>query len=208
LASKRNFKIYVHGPGAGLYMQMFAKRDGYSVVTGLDAADAIVFTGGSDVNPALYRENPLPETSFDRDRDDADIEAFLASEGKFRIGICRGGQFLNVMSGGRLWQDVNNHGLYGHHDVLDIETQKISRCTSTHHQEMIPGPNGKVLCTAKLATTKKSEKVVATGDMLGPDIEAVWYPSTRSLCFQPHPEYSNAGDTPDLFFSLMDRYVL
>ena len=39
------------------------------------------------------------------------------------------------------------------------------------------------------------------------DIEIVWYPKTKSLCFQPHPEYCLQDDTDcaDLFFECLQR---
>jgi hypothetical protein len=35
---------------------------------------------------------------------------------------------------------------------------------------------------------------------------AIFYPQTKSLCFQPHPEWGHKG-TEDYFFKLLDEYV-
>ncbi len=37
------------------------------------------------------------------------------------------------------------------------------------------------------------------------DIEAVWYPKTKSLCVQFHPEFGH-GPTTKYFFGLMDKF--
>lgn len=71
--------------------------------------DGLVLTGGADVSPTTYGEEPIEERwSGDavRDRYEIDLlEAFLAA-GKPVLGICRGQQLLNVAFGGTLWQDL------------------------------------------------------------------------------------------------------
>ncbi len=71
--------------------------------------DAFLFTGGHDVSPALYGEEPIPqcaETSPARDAmERLLLEEVLASD-KPLLGICRGIQFLNAALGGTLYQDL------------------------------------------------------------------------------------------------------
>ena len=75
----------------------------------MDRVDALLLTGGDDVDPACYGEEKLPccgELTPLRDR----LEFLLiprAIERKLPIlGICRGMQILNVVLGGTLYQDV------------------------------------------------------------------------------------------------------
>jgi len=187
-------------------------------------ADLFLFTGGADVHPSLYGEKEFEGCNYDIQRDIRERVLFnIAVNNDIpMIGICRGGQFLNVMSGGKLWHDVDNHGR--HHDVIDVKTNKhYQAIVSTHHQMMIPGPTGEVLAYAKVANRKRrpgyewkrsnapSVDFLAKGadgqpDPTAMDIEAVWYEDTRCLCYQPHPEY-NPGDTRTYFVELMNRFI-
>lgn len=76
----------------------------------LALVDKIVLTGGADVSPRFYGEEPhslLETTDPKRDAFEfAAIEAALAAE-KPIFGICRGLQVLNVYFGGSLYQDLS-----------------------------------------------------------------------------------------------------
>lgn len=174
-------------------------------------ADLVCFTGGEDVTPSLYGEINLgSQCNWQRDSDEMELYQTCLALGKPFVGICRGGQFLNVMNGGKMIQDVNNHGLWGTHKLsllwnnLRIPNEDY-RVTSTHHQMMIKGEKGEVIGIAEEATNFKS----ADPDFVKPnyDTEIVWYPETKSLCFQPHPEYNQGkDDTEALFFMLLEEY--
>lgn len=72
--------------------------------------DGIVFTGGLDVSPLRYNENPLKEINLiTSKRDDYEFGLFkTVYEKRIPIlGICRGGQLMNVALGGSLYQDIN-----------------------------------------------------------------------------------------------------
>jgi hypothetical protein len=204
-----NLRVYVIG-GGFQYMKMFYDA-GFKGARNVNEADIVCFTGGEDVTPELYGEKALPETYFSRERDEFETKLYKEALElkKPMVGICRGGQFLNVMNDGRLWQDVNNHGVRGGHSVINLKTgEELQDMTSTHHQMMIPGDNAEVLALAKCATHKKGEKeeVVRNKPELD-DTEVVWYPGTLSLCFQPHPEFAH-GNCRDFFLELVDEYII
>lgn len=148
--------------------------------------DIICFTGGSDVSPHLYGEKTrLMGTYCNPQRDELEEQIFKKYINKPKVGICRGGQFLNVMSGGAMWQDVDGHGRP--HEMIDIGlTKKVIKVSSTHHQMMIPSPMGMVLGISHEAKLYKSSVERAKPEF---DTEVVWYAGTKSLCYQPHPEY-------------------
>ena len=96
----------------------------------LDAVDALVFSGGSDVDPATYGAQAHPETNGVRpERDRAELallEAALERDMPV-LAICRGSQVLNVARGGDLVQHLpdvvgdekHKHmpGVFADHDV-------------------------------------------------------------------------------------------
>jgi putative glutamine amidotransferase len=75
----------------------------------LALADALLLTGGGDVDPKRYHAVPASETDgVDADRDEMEcrlIERFIKA-GKPVFGVCRGIQILNVARGGNLIQHV------------------------------------------------------------------------------------------------------
>lgn len=78
----------------------------------LSLVDKIILTGGSDVAPQFYGEEPHPKletTNPERDRFElAAIKAALA-QNKAIFGVCRGLQVLNVAFGGSLYQDLSDY---------------------------------------------------------------------------------------------------
>ncbi|HEU0305227.1 MAG TPA: gamma-glutamyl-gamma-aminobutyrate hydrolase family protein [Gaiellaceae bacterium] len=75
----------------------------------LDALDGLVFTGGPDLDPALYDSEPHPQTNNVRpERDRAEIALLTAALERDLpvLAICRGSQVLNVALGGDLEQHV------------------------------------------------------------------------------------------------------
>jgi gamma-glutamyl-gamma-aminobutyrate hydrolase PuuD len=185
-----------------------------------EEADIVIFTGGADVSPSLYGEKELASTHVNPERDRHEVSLFqrLQRDDKKRayVGICRGGQFLNVMNGGSLWQDVKGHG--ADHYVQDNTTKIIYKCSSTHHQQFrVPTPEVntpyRILAVAldqQMNIRTKTEKFTPSPAPShdGMDIEAMWYPGTRTLCFQPHPEFPGYPECKTLFLRYVQDYVI
>jgi len=74
----------------------------------LDRVDALLLTGGLDVDPALYGEAPHATTEVDPARDRFEIPLSRAAVARDLpvFAICRGVQVLNVAAGGTLVQDI------------------------------------------------------------------------------------------------------
>ena len=75
----------------------------------LKRIDGVVMTGGEDVEPWRYGEQPIPELGgVYPARDEFDIKLIqMAAAKKLPImGICRGVQAMNVAFGGTLYQDI------------------------------------------------------------------------------------------------------
>jgi len=77
--------------------------------TVLERADALILTGGEDVNPVRYGEAPHPALGRISDERDAAEIALVQAAHELRVptlAICRGVQILNVALGGTLIQDI------------------------------------------------------------------------------------------------------
>lgn len=182
-------------------------------------AETLVFTGGHDVSPGLYNEEPLACTHYSARRDEYEMDMYYRARdrGQKCVGICRGGQFLHVMNGGRMWQDVDGHATGKSHVTLDILTGEYHEVTSTHHQMMavddVTNPKNafKVVALAQESTRRRAQQisVVCNGHngnkTFTNDVEVLWYPEQQTLSFQPHPEYSNRRCTT-YFNKLMVRF--
>lgn len=218
-------KVFVVG-GDYLVAKMFEKN-GHTLVPGPEDAELLCFTGGADVNPVYYKDVKHRTTRYDDNRDRYEIALYNLYSGLPKVGICRGSQFLNVMSGGTLWQDVDGHAIGITHSVTyliegkydynfdpdddDNPNRKLKNedwmVTSTHHQMMRPDKKTAELWgyayEARYRDTGSQEKR-RTNLKDSPDVEIVFYEHSKSLCFQPHPEYG-VKSCEDLFFTCLDR---
>jgi len=146
----------------------------------------ILFDGGADVSPELYGQVPHPRTSIYPYRDSVELFIFrhyLYTPVKY-VGICRGHQFLNVMAGGILIQDLASieKGHKQYHEVIleknsilfnDYVKNEKMTVNSYHHQAVkVPGIGLRVTMTAINGVIEGTES--AKGDKI------------RSV--QPHPE--------------------
>src|SRR3954447_22553180 len=116
----------------------------------LDLVDALLITGGCDVDPASYGQPPDPLLGpTDPQRDAADLAITRAAVGGNvpTLATCRGIQVLNVAMGGTLAQHIDEHmrvEMYNQ-DVHGVEIDGGSRLAtilgtaaigvnSMHHQ--------------------------------------------------------------------------
>ena len=70
--------------------------------------DALVLTGGSDIDPARYGAEPHEKTRSRPFRDEAEVRLLHAALERDLplLGVCRGAQLINVALGGTLYQDL------------------------------------------------------------------------------------------------------
>ena len=74
----------------------------------LDGVDALLVTGGEDVAPARYDEEPHATVEPHEGRDESEIALVLEARRRRMptLAICRGIQVVNVAFGGSLLQDI------------------------------------------------------------------------------------------------------
>lgn len=184
---KDNIKIY-HVQGETNYSNWIPN---ITIVDTIEEADLVLFEGGEDVDPSLYNEPEHRSTYSNIERDIEETAVFeKAKELNIPcLGVCRGSQFLCVMSGGKLVQDQPNPRYI--HDML-TEDGLVIKVSSTHHQaqypfNMIEGEDYKLLgWTENLLPYHQN----GFGEELSPvkECEVVYYPKTNCLGIQPHPE--------------------
>ena len=95
-------------------------------------ADALLLSGGGDVDPLRYSHTSAPEVDeVDPARDTLEIWSYLAARGRGRrvLGICRGVQVMAVAAGGKLHQHLPAAGYDGHW-ILDREYQPVHAVTA------------------------------------------------------------------------------
>lgn len=105
----------------------------------LDRLDGLILSGGSDVDPALYGEQPHPKLGcVVRERDD--FELALTRKALARdlpiLAICRGHQVLNVAMGGTLIQDIASQWRGGAAHDHDSRRERWLRA---HEVRILPG---------------------------------------------------------------------
>lgn len=151
---------------------------------GDDTVDLLVFMGGTDVHPSMYKAQDTIKGSYDLARDLREARSYQAALKKKipMIGICRGAQFLCVMNGGKLYQHVDNHTV--DHEILISNGERFT-VTSTHHQMMYPNGGELVGWCRNRSNIYKSDGLKRPGI----DHEVVYWKDTNCLSVQYHPEY-------------------
>ncbi|MDK6369442.1 MULTISPECIES: gamma-glutamyl-gamma-aminobutyrate hydrolase family protein [unclassified Aerococcus] len=102
----------------------------------LDLVDAVIFTGGQDLSPHLYGEEPgFKLQNISHERDIFEMAVFHSAwKRKLPIlGVCRGMQLMNVSLGGSLYQDLSENP-----DVRIQHVQKSATNIATHSIQVKP----------------------------------------------------------------------
>jgi gamma-glutamyl-gamma-aminobutyrate hydrolase PuuD len=171
----------------------------------LDALDGLVFSGGPDLDPALYGHDPHPETNgLEPARDRAELDLLRAAIARDLpvLAVCRGSQLLNVAFGGDLVQHLP--------DVLGEDTHKeVPGVFADHEVEIDEGSRLGVLLGGSAAVKshhhqgfgRVGDGLDATAHAADGTVEALEEPTRRfAVGVLWHPE---AGDDGRLFEALV-----
>jgi putative glutamine amidotransferase len=176
--------------------------------------DALLLTGGGDVDPARYGQPPHPtvyEICAARDDLELDLTRRALDEGLPFLAICRGIQVLNVALGGTLVQDVASAT-----GSLIQHSQKDKRSVPTHAVKVDTASRlaGILGCAALEVNSLHHQSIDRPGDGLrivahAPDgvAEGAEVPAhSFAVAVQWHPEELVGQDAAarNLFDALVD----
>jgi putative glutamine amidotransferase len=169
-------------------------------------ADALLLTGGTDINPSRYGALPDPHTQLPDDiRDETELSALAVAErrGIPVLAICRGLQLLSVARGGTLHQHLPWHAptTPGHFDLRRIRISAGSRLGAAL------GTSAVLHCHHHQGVDKLGEGLEATAWSEDGDIEGAEDPDARFVVgVQAHPEEgSRAASLFSAFISSAQR---
>lgn len=140
----------------GVPLILTVQEDEEAIRSQIERVDGLVLSGGYDMDPLLYGEEPMWEQGFVYSKVDQFYITVikLARElGKPILGICKGIQAVNVALGGTLYQDLKKQvpecmkhsqsslRQYGSHRVQIVKDSFLGEClpeetviNSFHHQ--------------------------------------------------------------------------
>lgn len=138
-------------------------------VTDFESLAGLVLTGGVDVHPSRYGEEPHPKVRFiDEERDAFEfglLERALERDMPV-FAICRGSQLLNVAFGGSLLQHIES----GKH-VADYRTEGYP--SRSHEIEVVEGSRlAAILGSGRMVVNSRHHQAV-TAERLAPGLRAL-----------------------------------
>jgi gamma-glutamyl-gamma-aminobutyrate hydrolase PuuD len=193
--------------GLPVLLPPVASPGGAAARRAVEGLDALLLTGGADIEPVRYGAEPQPTTQAarpDRDRWESDLlDAALDRDRDLPVlAVCRGAQVLNVARGGTLHQhlpDVVGHE--GHQPGPAVLGTTPVRLAAGSLAAAVLGTEVKVPCYHHQAIDRLGTAVEAVGRADDGTIEAVVLRGRRFvLGVQWHPE---DGDDPRLFEALV-----
>ncbi len=217
IAERKN-RLYLDGVHrhGGEPIPLDARTDVAARTEAFATMDGLLLSGGADIDPSRYGQPVRGSVDIEPDRDALEAEAWAAAAARSVpiLGICRGFQAINVLSGGTLLQDVGGHvgaawgtGPARMHSIRLVPGTRLARILSPakvvgatdvntyHHQGVLPTNLAPGLVASAWAASP-------AGDL----VEAVEASDGRFLFgIQCHPERQES--TPAEFERLWQVFV-
>lgn len=168
-------------------------------------ADLVIFTGGEDISPFIYKEEPNGAYGVNRERDKKELDLLSRIlNGKFSVkkvlGVCRGHQLISAYCGLRIIQDIHSMGIphFSRHRIFWSAENIFSSWTtvnSMHHQAVSDNPHS-LFHKALPRYLAKDENGISECILWGQYILGVQF----------HPEFMEQGEK-ERFFNTLNEWV-
>ena len=178
--------------------------------------DGILLSGGGDMHPRYYNEDPIPENGTpDELRDRYDV-ALIKSAVEYQLpvlGICRGMQVINTVFGGSLYQDINvqyadkQPMCHSQNEERSVTTQTASVVTDSLLYSIVSCntlPINSIHHQAVKRIADGFRAVAFADDGICEAIESLYYPI---LGVQWHPEHLSEADAVGEHFDNPHRKI-
>ena len=154
--------------------------------------DAVVVTGGHDIDPVIYAAEPEVQPKYDPERDALEmavIDDALARDLPL-LGICRGAQLLNARRGGNLFQELKSHRKMTSNrwTILPLKMLKVQ--ADSRLWRLLMADDCRINSLHNQAIDRVGEGLVVSGRDLDGIVQAVEDPHKAFLVgLQWHPEF-------------------
>ena len=188
----------------GLPIMLPLTSDEAAIDALVSLCDGLLITGGQDVDPSIYGEEPINDTvlpNADRDAMELPLLRKALAADKPILGICRGLQFINAVLGGTLYQDLpvqhpsdTAHDMSAPYDraVHEVEVEEGSPLFALLEKKTLGVNTLHHQAVRELAPCLRSMAVSTDGL-----IEAAWMPDKKFVwAVQWHPEFLFKVDEP------------
>jgi putative glutamine amidotransferase len=168
--------------------------------------DALLISGGADVEPTRYGAPVAAETSFETQRDAFEF-ALLAAANEAAIpvlGICRGCQVVNVHAGGTLNQHVPSHARWNDDPTELIDTVTTVPGTLGHQ---LYGDTRQVNSLHHQTVAAVGAGLVISGTTADGTVELLEGIDTPVLALQWHPEMMQLDRVDPAFVWLVEQAI-
>jgi gamma-glutamyl-gamma-aminobutyrate hydrolase PuuD len=213
VALPRGYTDALERAGANPVLVPPAAIDERDALDRIEPFAGLVLTGGGDIAPARYGQDPHPSVyGVDDELDRFEIamtEAALEAERPI-LAICRGHQLLNIVLGGDLDQHINDregviaHGLAGSGPGGGID-HEVTITAGTRLAEALGTTRATVRSHHHQAVSTLADKAIATAWADDGILEGFELPDAWVVSVQWHPE-TTAGDDP-VQQNLFDAFV-
>ena len=170
----------------------------------LNGIDGLIITGGGDIDPSHYKEEPidkLERISMERDLTELNLLKRAEEENIKTLAICRGHQLLNIHKGGSLYQDISDAGFKdidhakpyedARNHIHDIEIDKDTKLSN-----IIKVNKLKVNSIHHQAINKLGENLIISAKSTDGIIEGIETTNKwEAIGVQWHPEYLSEDES-------------
>lgn len=159
--------------------------------------DGLYVTGGDDIDPTLFGEEPHPKLRIicrQRDLFERELIRAMYQQNKPILGVCRGAQIMNIALGGTMYQDLHSqqqHALLQHeqHAMTNHASHFVHVVKGSLLHRLVQGEKIKVNSYHHQANRKLGKTLTVSGVASDGVIEAIeCAEQSFMLGVQWHPE--------------------